>query len=262
MSAFAPNGTSNAHTHLPPDFYEATTRIPPERLPVMEAGNYAILNCTRPSQTAAARKRFPDQSGWYLMSGLHPWFIPPTKQEQELELEELRQLISANKIDGVGECGLDFSPKRITAPGCRPEDQIRLLKRQLKLAEEKRIPVTLHTVHCNEPLTALLKELKPDSPILFHRFQGSAQLAHQLSRLCRCYFSFSPELLQAGRKQLETIKTLPAGMLLLEEEGSLPTSPALETFYQKTEALRNMPEGSLKPLVAANISKLFANSPQ
>ncbi len=219
-----------------------------------------LFNATRPLLSHLLPKESKNQKRF---AALHPWLIPQTEEEVQKELNHLQQLASSGTIDGIGECGLDFSQKRCNQPHLHPSRQIALLKKQLQIAQACQLPVTLHTVSALPPIYTTLKEMKLTIPILFHQFTGSIEQIEQLLTVCKGYFSFSPTLLksakQQGKKSRQKIKACrlcPIKRLLIENEEE-EEQPRLAELYAFVANVKDLPTDQLKQQVTTNLINLF-----
>ena len=108
----------------------------------------------------------------YAAVGIHPencgGFTPA-------DMDALRQLAQQPKVVAIGEIGLDYywaeNPPR--------ELQQQVLRSQLALARELRLPVIFHDRDAHGDSLAIVKEF-PDVTGVFHCFSGSPEMAAEL----------------------------------------------------------------------------------
>jgi TatD DNase family protein len=101
-----------------------------------------------------------------------------TSAEPEVFVETLRQLAEAHPLAAVGETGLDFHYHPETA-----ESQCALFAAQLRLADEWRLPVIIHTREADEATLRVLDETPWRGDGLrgvVHCFTGNKAFASQL----------------------------------------------------------------------------------
>lgn len=115
---------------------------------------------------------FQPRSGAFYSAGVHPWWT--TDSSAARLLENLPALLRHPQVVAVGECGLD------ALRGAPLQEQEEILKKQIALAEELRLPVTLHIVRTYDRLLCLRKELCPTTQWTVHGFRGRPALAQQL----------------------------------------------------------------------------------
>src|SRR5205823_514785 len=100
--------------------------------------------------------------------GVHPH----EAREFAGQAEEVRALLEEDKVVAVGEIGLDFY--RDLAPR---EVQLDALREQLRWAEEKQLPVSLHNREADATLMPLLRQASVT--VVLHCFGGGESLARE-----------------------------------------------------------------------------------
>lgn len=118
--------------------------------------------------------------GCYWAAGVHPWWA----QNETIVQSPAAQLSLKAQIEtaledphclAIGECGLD---------GSRPqsEQHLAVLKLQLELACELKLPLIIHAHKAHNAILELLKHHRPPGGVI-HAFSGSIELAQQYIRL-------------------------------------------------------------------------------
>lgn len=107
--------------------------------------------------------------------GLHPCFI---SDHQLQDLSELKRLLQQFRPVAVGEIGLDF-----WSPEADQDAQLKLLRSQLELAQQFRLPVLLHARKCHDQLLQQLRQMDFAQGGIVHAFSGSRQQAEQYLNL-------------------------------------------------------------------------------
>ncbi|HBC29326.1 MAG TPA: hydrolase TatD [Prevotellaceae bacterium] len=164
--------------------------------------------------------------------GIHPWqaHLPHTLPH------------GPGTLLAIGECGLDTH-----APAPMPT-QTDVLRAQLRMAEEWRLPVILHCVKCLDTLLALHKAMRPSVPWILHGFRGKPQQLRSLLDAgvhVSFGFRFNPESLVA----------CPTERLLLEtDEDTRPVG----LLYQEVARLRGVSTESLEADMQEQFQRLFA----
>jgi TatD DNase family protein len=114
--------------------------------------------------------------------GIHPHHASVYSAEME---RVLRDLLGSSSVVAFGEIGLDYyynySP---------PDVQKEILRRQLILARELKLPVVIHCREAYGPLCEVLEDQAPSWRGMIHCFTGTAQEVERLLRL-GFYISFS-----------------------------------------------------------------------
>lgn len=145
--------------------------------------------------------------GVFLSLGVHPHEAGGADAGR---LDELRELLRADRVVAVGETGLDYF--RDYAPH---DAQRRLFDGQLELAAELEKPVVIHTRNADDDTRAALGGF--DGTVILHCFSSPGLLETALER--RWYVSFAgnvsypraPELREAARR-------VPSDRLLVETD--------------------------------------------
>jgi TatD DNase family protein len=142
--------------------------------------------------------------------GLHPWKVhlasPAWTDLLETYLDRFAEA-------SVGEIGLDGWVAEPSLEVQRP-----VFLRQLALARERRLPVTIHALKAWEPLFDSFKSQTPPEKFLLHSFGGSPELVERLADL-GAWFSFSGHFLHPRKaKVIEAFQAVPADRLLLETD--------------------------------------------
>ena len=146
----------------------------------------------------------------YAAVGIHPencgGFTPA-------DMDALRQLAQQPKVVAIGEIGLDYywveNPPR--------ELQQQVLRSQLALARELRLPVIFHDRDAHGDSLAIVKEF-PDVTGVFHCFSGSPEMARELLAL-GWYLGFDgPVTYKNARKTVEVAEMVPLDRILIETD--------------------------------------------
>lgn len=117
--------------------------------------------------------------GLYAMAALHP---SETKEATDQQFEEVVSLCDNSSIVAVGETGLDYYWDRSF-----DQRQHDFLRRHIRLASEKELPIVFHNREAFDDLVRILEEeiaaSAGDIGGIFHCFTGSAAQAARLDRL-------------------------------------------------------------------------------
>ena len=141
--------------------------------------------------------------------GLHPW-REPTEHWFEQLIHHLDTISGAC----IGECGLDRWIKDYDI-----NKQTEIFVKQLQLATERNLPISIHCLKAWGPLLDVLESNPlPARGFLLHSYGGSAELIPQLVKL-GAYFSFSGYFLhQKKNKTREAFLNIPSDRLLMETD--------------------------------------------
>eukprot|EP00058_Branchiostoma_floridae_P010949 XP_002596437.1 hypothetical protein BRAFLDRAFT_77148 [Branchiostoma floridae] len=149
--------------------------------------------------------------------GVHPVQAEPPDSQRSVTLEDLGQVEpvigdNVEKLVGIGEVGLDFTPFNVK--GASDKD----VQRQV-FARQVRYNMNVHSRSAGRPVIQLLKE-QGASKVLLHAFDGKVSVALQGVQ-SGYFFSVPPCIVRSEQKQ-KLVKAIPLENLMLETD-----SPAL-----------------------------------
>jgi TatD DNase family protein len=162
--------------------------------------------------------------------GLHPWKV---KDAEEGWFEALvEQLNAAKGPVGVGEIGLD---RWIENPDTLAQEEA--FRRQLALATERNLPVTIHCLKAWGPLLEVLRaEPLPKRGFLIHSVNASPEVISELAEMGG-YFSVSGPFIEPGRKRYqEALRAIPLDRLLIETDAPDMLPPESHRLVKLTDA--------------------------
>ena len=147
--------------------------------------------------------------------GIHPENCGDFRPE---DLDAIRALAREDKAVAIGEIGLDYywdeNPPR--------EFQQQVLRAQLSLARELRLPVIFHDRDAHADSLAIVREF-PDVTGVFHCFSGSPEMAKELLDL-GWYLGFDgPVTYKNARRAPEVAAVTPLDRMLIETDSPYMT---------------------------------------
>lgn len=168
-----------------------------------EASRESFSQTVQAAETVSPVKRL-------LSFGIHPHHASMYNQELEAMVLEF---LSLPGVIALGEIGLDFyydySPR---------EQQISALRRQLKLALERTLPVVIHCRDAYGPLAEILKSEAGQWNGMIHCFTGTPEEAETLLAL-GFHISFSGIVTFKNAEGLRrAAKAVPADRILVETD--------------------------------------------
>lgn len=155
--------------------------------------------------------------------GIHPWFV---EQESFEVLDEMDALIQQSEVDAIGEIGLDFMGEF----NATKERQLAFCEKQLALAEDYHLPVSIHCRKAFDAVYDLLKQYQVTG--FMHGFSGSFEQAKRFTHLGMKIGVGSQLLNPNARKASLLAQKLPLNDLVLETD--FPFAKNQEGIYQKT----------------------------
>jgi TatD DNase family protein len=145
--------------------------------------------------------------------GVHPYHAATVNDEC---LEELRHLSAEPGVVAIGEMGLDYfkycdTPKPV---------QHEAFRRQLALACDLGLPVTIHDREAHEDCLAILSEFAPQLVgCIMHCFSGDAALAERYLTYDQFYISFAGNVTFPKAQALrDAAHVVPVNRLLVETD--------------------------------------------
>ena len=175
----------------------------------------------------------------YTSIGIHPWSL--TEENAETQWHTLQEQISDPSVIAIGEGGLD----KLKGPSM--DIQMKLLKQQALLSEEKRLPLILHCVKAFNELILLKKEIKPSQAWIIHGFRGKEALATDCLRH-GFYLSFGEHF------QEDALRTVPLEKLFIETDES---RASIEAIYQSIAKVRGISLEELTESIKKNVKEVF-----
>lgn len=173
----------------------------------------------------------------YAAVGCHPH---DTDSMDDMQLALIKGLAKKKKVMAIGEIGLDFhydhSPRDV---------QREWFRRQIRLANELKMPIAIHSREADQEVLDILKEEgafsderkswfpeRPDTTgyvskqpgtckdarVLLHCFSGSAELGSQYVKLGATISIAGPVTYKNNRKTAGVVAELPLDFLLVETD--------------------------------------------
>lgn len=148
----------------------------------------------------------------YTTVGVHPHYV---KDMDESTIESLRQFAKREKVVAIGEIGLDFyrdlSPRDL---------QEKWFRRQLDLAIELDMPVTIHSRDASQAVFDIIKEYveKHNLRGLMHCYSDSVEMARDYIDLGFYISLAGPVTYRNARVPKEVAKEVPLDRLLIETD--------------------------------------------
>lgn len=254
----------DSHAHIDgPEFDE-------DREAVIEraraAGVAAVLNVATGNPHSGDLERgvalAETDRGIFAAAGVHPHDARHFDDAAEIRITQL--IDKSNRIVAWGEIGLDFHYDN------SPRDVQRFaFKRQLELANERRLPVIIHTREAEDETIELLRDakLEREVPGVMHCFSGSQSLAERALDL-GFFISFSGIVTFKKALELQEIaKGIPADRLLIETDcpylAPIPhrgkrNEPAnVVAVARRLAELRGVGLAEIEQLTTANFARAF-----
>jgi TatD DNase family protein len=218
-----------------------------------------MTNSSSPATVLGLAARYP----WIrAAAGIHP------HQAKEFALslmDEVKKLGRTEKIEAIGEIGLDYHYN--LSP---PEKQREVFRAQLGLAQELALPVIIHSRNSGKDITAAVEEEAFTRGGVLHCFTEDWETAERM--MDRGFsISFSGILTYASAANLRQIaRRIPSGKLLVETDSPYLVPGPLRAKNKRNEpafvletvavlaSLRNTPPPEMARTCLENFRRLFS----
>lgn len=181
----------------------------------------------------------PAVSGFF-SAGVHPW------NAVEAYMDEALIFLRTAPISAVGEVGLDYSVDDLDK-----DRQVFVLEEQLKVAQERLLPVVLHCVKAYNDILNILRKFDLKA-VVFHGYVGSPQQTKQLTD--RGYYISAGEVSLRSPKTVESLKSCPEELLFAETDDS---GADIKQVYSRLAEIRGVSEKELVEKIYCNYKKVF-----
>lgn len=161
---------TDTHTHLYAEEFKPDLSELLKEAATLGVRRFFMPNIDRSSidDMLALEKKYPGMC--IPMMGLHPCYV---KENWEEELATVVEWWTKRSFAAVGEIGIDLYWDQTFL-----EQQKIVFKKQVELANQKKVPIVIHTRDSFDVTIALLKETKKETPYgIFHCFTGTKEQA-------------------------------------------------------------------------------------
>ena len=180
-----------------------------------EEGIKKVITAGYSLQSSKEAIKISDQYPFiYNTIGISPNDIPEQKEELKEELEQLKKLASlSEKTVAIGEIGLDYHWNIENK-----EIQQMAFKKQIKLANDLKLPIVIHTREAVMDTIQILKENLPNEKGVFHCCPLNRELVKEALKL-GFYISFAgPVTFKNSKNANEIIEMVPDDKILVETD--------------------------------------------
>ena len=159
--------------------------------------NIIVVSSASPKDIEEVIEIIDNNKNVYGTIGIHPEFAD-TYQKEDIAL--LEKYLNHPKIVGIGEIGLDYYYTKETK-----EKQQELFIKQIKLANQYKKPIVIHTREAIEDTYNIIKEYKDENiKCDLHCYSGSLEMAKKFIPL-NAYFGIGGVLTFKNEKKLKEI---------------------------------------------------------
>lgn len=190
--------------------------------------------------------------------GLHPEHC----NTEEIDINFLKELSKSSKVVAIGEIGLDYH-----YDGTNRENQKKHFIKQIEIANELGLPVTIHSRDADMDMLQILKQIKIEKGFVMHCFSSSVEVAKEVLKLGG-YISFSGTItFKNARGLLEVAKLVPLDKILIETDAPYlapepnrgrRNEPAFVKYTaQKLADIKEMPLEKFAQVVTENTMRFY-----
>ncbi len=203
------NGIFDTHAHYDDSAFDADR---PEVIRALtDSGIAYVMNpgCDRESSDAAVGFS-EDYEHFYAGVGWHPEHAEKFDGESE---KLIREWAKRKKVVAIGEIGLDYHYD----DGAPAEVQKRVMARQMELARELGLPVSVHDRDAHADTMEMIASF-PDVRGVVHCYSGSAEMAKEIVKR-GWYLGFTGAItFKNARRALEAIAVCPNDRIVVETD--------------------------------------------
>lgn len=224
----------------------------------------------------------------YAAVGFHPH---DAQHMDDMALMMIKGLAKKKKVMAIGEIGLDFyhdhSPRDV---------QREAFRKQIRLANELRMPIVIHSREADQEVMDILKEegafsderkswfskrpnpsqyvksagsdnLCDDARVLLHCYSGSAELAKQYVKLGATLSIAGPVTYKNNRKTIAVVDEIPIEFLLVETDspyltpepfrGKKNSPPMVEYTARKIAEIKEMSFEEVARITMENAKRFY-----
>ncbi|MGL4483544.1 MAG: TatD family hydrolase [Anaerovoracaceae bacterium] len=236
----------DSHTHINNEGYSEDERLALiEEIENSEVG-YIVDNAFDIASGEIAAENAGKYPWYFATIGVHPH---NAEEMTEKTLSDIKRIAGQKGVVAIGEIGLDFfrniSPKDV---------QRAWFRRQIRLANEMAMPITIHSRDADKEVMDILIEegafskarrklFSDGSPhVLLHCFSGSKELALQYVDLGGMISIAGPVTYKNNLKTPEVVKALPLEKLLIETDAPYLTPEPFRGKQNKSPYVKYVAE--------------------
>ena len=212
----------------------------------------------------------------YAVVGYHPH---EAKDMGDMELMMIKSLAKKDKVQAIGEIGLDFHYNHSD-----PDVQRECFRKQIRLANELKMPIVIHSREADQECMDILREegafseerkswfpKRPDGSgdarVLLHCYSGSKELGEQYVRQGATLSIAGPVTYKNNRKTPAVVEAIPLMHLLIETDapwltpepmrGKKNKSPLVEFVARKIAEIKGISYEEVAEQTCENAKRFF-----
>lgn len=252
----------DSHAHLDDEKFEEDREMIIKQ--IKEAGITKLITAGYSLEGSKKAKELAEQYDFiYATAGISPNDIPQTEEELWILLKEIEQIAKqSKKIVAIGEIGFDYYWEQENK-----NLQKLAFKEQIKLANQLKKPIVIHTREAVMDTLEMLKENEVDLKGVFHCCPLNRELVKEALKL-GFYISFAGPITFKNTKNAdEIIEMVPNDKILIETDspylspeplrGRRNDSRNVKYMAQKIAEIKKKKLEEIAKMTYQNAEKLF-----
>ena len=252
----------DTHSHYDDDKFESDREEVLKR--IYNAGVTKCINMGCDIVSSKAALEIANNHDYiYAAVGLHPENIPQTEEELWKTILEIKKLATNNKkVIAIGEIGLDFYWNKENK-----ELQKKAFTKQIEIANELKLPISIHTRDAIDEMIAIIKNCKIEYSGVLHCCPFNRELVrHGLEN--GLYIGLGgTSTFKNSKNAKEIINMVPENKILIETDspylspepkrGTRNDSSNLKYIVEKISEFKGMKPEAIAKMTYDNAKKLF-----
>ena len=199
----------------------------------------------------------------YSAVGLHPEEIPQNEEEMLKTISQIKELATKNKkVVAIGEIGLDYYWRQDN----KELQKVAFIK-QIELANELKLPVSIHTRDAIDDMIAIIRKYKIENSGVLHCCPFNRELVrHGLEN--GLYIGFGgTSTFKSSKNAKEIVNMVPEDRILIETDspylspepkrGTRNDSSNLKYVVEKLAEYKEKEPGQIAKMTYVNAKRLF-----
>lgn len=197
----------DAHAHLMDEKFSGEVEKIIEN--ALNAGVAKIINIGYNKETSKEAIKLAEKYDFiYATIGLHP-----EELETEQDLTFIKEMAKNKKVVAIGEIGLDYHYE-----GFNKNLQKDIFIKQIKLANELKLPVVIHSRDADMDMLEILKNNKIENKFVMHCFSSSTEVLKELIKLDAYISLAGPVTFKNAHSLIDVAKQIPIDRIMVETD--------------------------------------------
>lgn len=199
----------------------------------------------------------------YVAVGLHPEEIPQSEEEMWKTILQIKDLAIQNKkVVAIGEIGLDYYWNKENI-----EMQKQAFIKQIELANELKLPVSIHTRDAIDDMISIIRKYKIENSGVLHCCPFNRELVKHGLENGLCIGFGGTSTFKNSKNAKEIVNMVPNDRILIETDspylspepkrGTRNDSSNLQYIVEKLAEYKNIAPEKMAKLAYENATRLF-----